>query len=137
MDVLTLDISSFFKKDFCEIGLELVEDIEPQLGKANLEIMSFMLPEEDWIHGEDLICTAVRLGANLGQRGLEAMLDRQQDIPKSWQIYTFVGTTTIWRNQRGVLFVPDLVFLPGTWHLSFRFLAAGFDSYARLGRLSS
>lgn len=125
---------SLFSRDMTKEGWELLEDVggEP-IPASKLELVPFLKEGEEYIKGEELVRRArEELNANLGQRQVEHLLERQEEIPEEWREYYLVFTGTIWCDRGGPRYVPCLYWYGGRWYLYFRWLDRGFD---RLGRL--
>ena len=125
-----------FARDMTKKGWELVEDVsEPaKIVIANMETVSFLIGSEPSISGKLMRQRAVDLGANLGQRQAEFLLEHQEEIPKEFQKFYLVFPGTVWRGARGLFFVPCLGWIGGRWILDFLWLEGGWGGSGRLLR---
>jgi len=129
--------SPVFSRDMRKEGWELVEDVSSPAGIviANLEIVSFLREGEESVSGEVMRKRAVEMGANLGQRHAEFLLEHQEEIPKEFRKFYLVFSGTLWRDASGGLGVPYLHWLGVRWVLGFSWLEFVWDSGDRLLRL--
>ena len=142
MDALTLIIEGeiprpMFKRDMCkEASWELVKDTrEPiEIAVGDLELATFLNHDEQFVMGEEMAKRAKNIGAMLGQRHAELLLEHQDQIPGEWRKYYILFPGTVWRGRDDGLFVPCLRWRGGRWCLPFRWLDCRFDSSGRLLR---
>ncbi|MEX1061791.1 MAG: hypothetical protein WEC39_01625 [Patescibacteria group bacterium] len=123
-----------FRFDKREDGWELAEDQEIVVPASLLEATTFLRRGESSISGEEMRRRSVELGANLGQRQAEYLLDHQEEIPKEWRAFYLVFPGTFWRDRDGDLEVPCLRCYGGRWNLHFFWLGGDWGSSARLVR---
>lgn len=126
---------SAFLRDMKKEGWTLVEDVfnEP-LQVAQLKLVSFLKPDENYIEGEEMKKRAEKKNAALGQRQAEYLLEHQEEIPSEWRNYYLVFPGTIWRYRHGYLDVPCLRWYGVGWDLDFFRLGHGWDDCGRLLR---
>ena len=125
-----------FSRDMKKEGWTLIEDVsEPdEISISGLEIFSFLKEGEDHISGEEMRSRAKDMGANLGQKHAEYLLEHQADIPKDWRSFYLVFSGTCWRYPDGDLIVPCLGWSGGRWCLCFLWLGDGWGSNDRFLR---
>lgn len=127
-----------FKYDKRKDGWELLEDVVGfnPISPTKLELVSFLKPGEISVGGEEMIRRArEELGANLGQRHAEYLLEHQQGIPQEFRKYCIVFTGTVWRYPDGGRSVADLYWDGLRWILHFVWLGHVWFSSDRLARL--
>jgi hypothetical protein len=125
-----------FSRDMRKEGWKLIEDVGG-LGEViitDLEIISFLREGEKSVSGEVMRQRAVKLGANLGQRQAEYLLEHQDEIPREFRKYYLVFPGTLWRASDGSLVVPYLSWDDGRWYLRFHWLRGDWHSHDRLLR---
>ncbi len=127
-----------FSRDMRKEGWKLVEDIGGP-GKVvitDLEIISFLHEgeKEKSVSGEVMRSRAVDLGANLGQRHAEYLLEHQIEIPKEFRKFYLVFPGTVWRDSDGDLDAPCLRWSGAGWCLDFAWLGNGWSVSGRLLR---
>ena len=132
--VTQLRVMPVFSRDMRKEGWDLVEDVgDPgEILIANLEIVSFLREGEGSISGDVMRQRAVELGANLGQRHAEFLLEHQQEIPKEFRKFYLVFPGTFWRDSRGSLHVPYLGWGGVRWVLRLHWLE---DAWGLIDRL--
>ena len=133
---LIVSSQGIFSRDMRKEGWTLLEDVTvpEQISISGLEIFSFLKEGEDHISGEEMRSRAKDMGANLGQKHAEYLLEHQADIPKDWRSFYLVFSGTLWRDPGGFLRVPYLAWGGGRWCLSFRWLGDGWGSNDRFLR---
>ncbi len=134
---LIVGSKSIFSRDMRKEGWTLIEDVsEPeQILISGLEIFSFLKEGEDHISSEEMRSRAKDMGAHLGQRHAEYLLEHQADIPKDWRSFYLVFPGTFWRFPDGYLRVPFLYWNGVRWCLVFLWLGFGWDSSVRFLRV--
>src|SRR3989338_10392851 len=130
---LIVSSQGIFSRDMRKEGWTLLEDVTvpEQISISGLEIFSFLKEGEDHISGEEMRSRAKDMGANLGQKHAEYLLEHQADIPKDWRSFYLVFSGTCWRYPDGDLIVPCLGWSGGRWCLCFLWLGDGWGSNDR------
>lgn len=124
-----------FKRDMSKEGWTLLQDVsEPEISVAFLELVPFLREGEQSIIGEVMTERSKELGANLGQRHAEYLLEHQEEIPQEWRSFYISFPGTIWRDPHGYRDIPCLRWSDGGWDLLFRWLGDRWRSDGRLVR---
>jgi hypothetical protein len=129
-EMLLQVFSPTFANDKRKDGWELVKNIEfIPFSISKIKFVSFLKSGEDSISGEKLVGRAKEMGANGGQIQAEYLLKNNgilNGILKRFEEYYIPFVETIWRDPRGVSYIPcifrqKLVFNelgPGRWWCS-------------------
>ena len=127
-----------FKRDmYEEADWELVEDVAgpDEISINDFDIVSFSALKHHKMElaGKDMIPWARSMGATLGQRQAEYLLDHQKEIPSEWVVpyACFVFPGTIWRSgSTGNRYVPCIRCTPKEWELFFHPLDGNDGNFA-------
>lgn len=115
-------------------GWELIEDVgDRPLLPDELELVSPLLKEEEYIGGEELLRRAKEMQA-VGQSQAEFLITHEDKIPTAWQGHHLVFAGTIWKDGRKYKRVPYLMGREGCWNLKFDFVEDIFCLGVRLVR---
>jgi len=116
------DIAQPLRFDKRSEGWRLIEDSNvPTEEISRLVIVPFLKRDES-CSAEFMLRQATQMGANLGQRQAEYLLEHKDEIPQPWRNFTLVFPKTRWLfSTTGDLYVPFL-FWPNEqgWCLSFK-----------------
>jgi len=134
---IMIDPAKLFTRDMKrENNWKLESDLEYQAGEeVTLELCEFLKPGESCVKGTVMAERAKELGANLGQKHAETLLENQHLTPKEWRSFYFVFPGTVWRDSYGGRRVPYLFWFDERWGLGFLWLEFDWDSGGRLLRL--
>jgi hypothetical protein len=130
---ITIDPAKPYGYDMRLKGLRFESDIEYRAGAVMLELVEFLKAGETWISGAEMATRAKEIGANLGQKHAEALLENQHLIPGEWRHFYLAFPGTVWRDscglprfpyltRRGQSWVLETFWLGDVWHLSVRLL---------------
>ncbi|MDP3093640.1 MAG: hypothetical protein Q8N16_02645 [bacterium] len=125
-----------FSRDLAKSGWDVIENAQLPwpIAIANLELVSFLGKNEKYISSEEVRRRAKELGANLGQRHAEYLLEHHNEIPAEWQKFCLIFAGTVWRHPDDNLYVPYLCWRGGMCDLNFFLLGCDWDSRGRLVR---
>lgn len=130
----TFQLISTFDRDMRKEGWKPEKDIEDKEGDFTPELVDIFKEGERSISGEELMKRAKEQGVCYGHRHTEAMLRKQQVIPKEWRKNYLVFPGTVWVGSGGGRGVPCLLWVGGRWCLHFSWLEHDFIRSARLVR---
>lgn len=112
-------------------GWTCLEPVEAEEGEFEPSLQEFLVGEEKYCGGEEMVKRANKKGARTGLRHAEAMLRNQERIPVEWREHALVFSE-VWRGPRGGRGVWCLCWGGGRWYLSCNWLVSGFNSDYRL-----
>ena len=129
-----LEAVSTAADDLIPSGWRIVEDVAPTLkSAADLDTVSFMEPDEDYVPSETQRQRAKAKKANLGLADLKVALSDQGKISKEARRFYIVFLGTVLLRPDGGLCVACLRWVDDGWHLNWHYL--GYD-WRGLGRLA-
>lgn len=127
---MTLETKKF-KNDFSK-DYELVSDVEPTLTK-DFDIKEVLKPGEDWVNGDTMVERAKEMGAYLGQRDAEWLMEHQDLIPQEHRDKYFIFPGTVWVDRESRRrYVAYLVFDGDRCYLALDCLGGDCGARARL-----
>lgn len=130
-----IDPTRPFARDMAkEDKWKLESDLEYEAGEVTLELVKFLKPGENWVKGTVMAERSKELGANLGQKHAEALLENQHLIPEKWRKYYLVFPGSVWQRRDGDRTVSYLHWSGEQWCLDFYWLDDDFYSDYRVLR---
>ncbi len=132
--VISINPSTPLARDMRKAGWKLESNVEYQAGEIALELAEFLKSGEHYVKGMVLTERAKAMGANLGQKHAEALLENQQMISKEWRDYYLVFPGTVWLHRVARRLVPCLGWIGCEWVLCFSWLDFDFRSFDRVLR---
>lgn len=109
--------------DLIPEGWAVVEDVEPsEFNISDLEFVSFLEGEEQYVAGEEMRKRSVALRGNLGLCDAKRLLAGQNEIPEDIRSKYIVLPGTVLRGSDRYLRVPFLYWHGGRWILIFFWL---------------
>ena len=132
---IVIDPTKPYVRDMTKEGWTLPDgDIEYRPGEVELEFCEFLKFGESWIKGTEMAKRAVKLGANLGQKHAEALLENQNLIPPEFRHFYLTFPGTVWLDSSGDRHVPCLSWYGEQCSLLFHWLEFDWRSRDRLLR---
>lgn len=109
--------------DLIPEGWAVVEDVEPsEFNISDLEFISFLEGDEQYVAGEEMRKRAVTLRGNLGLCDGKRLLAGQNEIPEDLRSKYIALPGTVLRNPGGSLSVPFLFWCGFRWFMGFFWL---------------
>jgi hypothetical protein len=134
---ITIDPIRPFDMDMKTLfGWKLERDCEYQPGDVTLELAEFLKRCESWVKGTVMLDRAKAIGADLGQKHAEVLLENKHLIPSEWKNHYLIFPGTVWRVlPHGGRHVPCLRWRYDQWLLHlFRWLGGKWGADDRLVR---
>lgn len=104
---------------------------------SQLDLVSFLEKGEAYIGVVTLECRAGEMGADLGQRHAQHILNNRDQIPEEWRQYILVFPGTAWRDSIMYHRIPCLAWQGKWWDMHFLYSSAQYDNRHRLLRPKS
>ncbi len=124
-----------FDRDMINEDCTTLEKDSPEKeGDFSPELVEFLKEGEKYIVGKELEKRTSDHADLAGQRELEAMLRKQENIPAEWRKYYLIGPKTVRLFFSGSRFFPGLYWNGEQWVLSFLSIQSGFSYAGRLVR---
>lgn len=108
-----------------------VEPVQADEGEFEPVLQEFLVGEEKYVLGEEMLKRAKEKGVSTGLCHIEAMLRQQEKIPVEWRKFVLVSTE-VWQGPNGNRSVWYLCWSDGRWSLYYYWLSSSFDSRYRL-----
>lgn len=109
--------------DLIHKGWTVVKDVEPsEFNVSDLEFISFLEGDEQFVAGDVMRKRAVMLRGNMGLCDVNRILKCQNEIPEDIRGKRIVLPGTVLRNPAGDLLVPYLFWYVNHWELDARSL---------------
>ena len=124
--------AKLFLRDMTKEGWELLQDVKYKAGEVQLKLVEFFKPGESSVRGDVMAERAKELGANLGQKHAEFLLENQHLIPVKFRKFYLTFPGTVWRDLHGDRRVLYLLWCGGRWCLNFEWLKSVWHGYGRL-----
>jgi len=124
-----------FPQSLVPVDWKIVEDVAPQRGEIDLELVEILKSGEGCINGEEMVWRARgTLNANLGLDDSEIVLRNQHLLPEDYRSFYIPFPGTVLGDQAGRRRVAFLYFGDVQWHRHFPFFSQDFYGYVRLLR---
>lgn len=118
-------------------GWTLLENVQRRLTSANIDVVSFLNGNENYINGEEMVRRArMELDANYGQEDAEWLFENLgAGIPFELRKFYLVFPGTVWQDTGGGRLVPCLRWGDGQGQWIFGFLRLDDVFWLSSGRL--
>ncbi len=121
--IITVNPEKSFVRDMAkESNWKLLSDAEYKAGTTTYELAEFLKQGESYVKGDVMAGRAKEIGADLGQKHAEFLLENQNLIPEDYRKFYLVFPGTIWRDSGGGRRVPYLGWNGKQWYLCFYWL---------------
>ena len=125
---------NLFRKKVMERGFLSVPTATKPVPIGDLELVPICEGYETWFSGEELLMRAQEVGADLGQDQVEYMLERRDEFPEGWELFSLEFPGVVRRDHGNSLYYLFFYRRNGEWSFDFTLLDSRHPASGRLVR---
>ncbi len=126
---------SLFRAKVKERGFLSVRTATEPVPISDLELVPICGEYETWLSGEELLMRAQEVEADLGQDQVEYMLERRDEFPEGWELFSLEFPGVVRRDRGNSPYYLFFYHRNGEWSFDFTPLDSCHPASGRLVRL--